>query len=100
MGKNINYNFEWDYRKAKSNQNKHGVSFEEASTVFRDLRAISIYDNEHSEKQDRWITIGISNKGRLIIVFHTFQKENKNNFIIRMYSSQKASKKEIEQYGE
>ena len=67
----INYNFEWDPEKAKTNYRKHGVNYEEATTVFRDPTAISIFDDEHSEKEERWITIGISNAGRLIVVCHT-----------------------------
>ena len=55
----VNYNFEWDLNKARSNQSKHGVSFEEAATVFRDPKALSIFDDEHSIYEDRWVTIGI-----------------------------------------
>jgi hypothetical protein len=49
----INYNFEWDPNKARSNQVKHGISFEEAATVFRDPQALSIFDDEHSSNEDR-----------------------------------------------
>ena len=75
-----------------------GISFEEATTVFRDPLALSIFDDEHSENEDRWITIGISNTGRLIVVCHTFQKNDESNVSIRLFSSRKANKKEIKQY--
>ena len=58
----INYNFEWNHQKAKSNVTKHGISFEESATVFKDPIAISIYDDEHSINEERWITLGISRK--------------------------------------
>ena len=62
------YNFEWDPEKAKLNMRKHDVSFEEAATVFHDPNSITIFDEDHTEKEERWITIGISVSGRLIIV--------------------------------
>jgi hypothetical protein len=96
--KMVNYNFEWDLNKARSNQSKHGVSFEEAATVFRDPKALSIFDDEHSTNEDRWITIGISNTGRLLVVCHTFQKDDENDVAIRIFSGRKAIKKEIKQY--
>ncbi len=93
-----NYNFEWDLNKARSNKSKHGVSFEEAATVFRDPQALSIFDDEHSTNEDRWVTIGISNTGRLLVVCHTFQKNDENNVAIRIFSGRKAIKKETKQY--
>jgi len=89
----VNYNFEWDPNKARSNQNKHGVCFEEAATVFRDPKALSIFDDEHSTNEDRWVMIGISNTGRLLVVCHTFQKNDKNNIAIRIFQAGKLSKK-------
>jgi hypothetical protein len=59
----INYNFEWDPIKAHDNRDKHAVTFDEAATVFRDSKALSIFDPDHSEAEDRWITMGISVKG-------------------------------------
>ena len=94
----INYNFEWDPEKARTNYRKHGVSYEEATTVFRDPTSISIFDDKHSEKEERWITIGISNVGHLIVVCHTFQEHDKNNISMRIFSSRKATKIETSQY--
>jgi uncharacterized DUF497 family protein len=96
----INYNFEWDPRKAYDNRDKHHVSFDEAATVFRDSRALSIFDPDHSEAKDRWITMGISEKGRLLIVIHTFREESEDDVMIRIISSRKATKRETKKYGE
>ncbi|MBU1397490.1 MAG: BrnT family toxin [Pseudomonadota bacterium] len=96
----INYNFEWDPRKAHDNQDKHGVSFDEAATVFRDSKALSIFDPDHSESEDRWLTMGISEKGRLLIVIHTFREESEDAVTIRIISTRKATKQETKTYGE
>jgi len=73
----INYNFEWDTQKAQDNRAKHDVAFDEAATVFRDSKALSLFDPDNSENEDRWVTMGISAKGRLLIVIHTFVKKMK-----------------------
>jgi len=76
------------------------LSFDEAATVFKDSRALSIFDPDYSENEDRWITMGISEKGRLLVVIHTFREESDNDVIIRIISSRKATKQEIKTYGE
>ena len=96
----MNYNFEWDPIKARENVNKHGVDFEEAATIFRDSKALSIFDPDHSETEDRWITMGISEKGRLLIVNHAFREESGEEVTIRIISSRKATKKETQKYGD
>ncbi len=96
----INYNFEWDHRKARENFEKHGVAFDEAATVFKDTRALSVFDSDHNEAEDRWITMGISEKDRLLIVIHTFREEIEDAFTIRIISSRKATKQETKTYGE
>ncbi len=96
----INYTFEWDPRKAHDNQDKHDVAFDEAATVFRDPKALSIFDPDHSETEDRWIIMGISEKGRLLIVIHTFREESEDTVTIRIISSRKATKQETKTYGE
>ncbi len=95
----MNYNFEWNIHKARSNHQKHGIRFEEAATVFRDPNALTIYDPDHSGHEDRWITMGISNVGRLLIVCHTFRKLNNDSVSIRIFSSRNATKKESNLYG-
>jgi uncharacterized DUF497 family protein len=94
----INYNFEWDPQKAQSNIKKHHVRFEEAATVFLDPIAVSIYDTVHSEREDRWITMEVSKTNRILIVCHSFREENADIVTIRIFSSRKANKTEIQKY--
>ena len=94
----MQYNFEWDPEKAKENWQKHGVRFEQAAAVFRDSRAMTLYDDEHSSTEERWITMGISASSILLVVHHTFRKETKNSATIRLISSRKATRKERQQY--
>jgi hypothetical protein len=63
--------FEWDTDKAKLNLRKHGVAFKEAASVFKDPLSITIDDPDHSEEEERFIIIGLSDAGRLLIVAHT-----------------------------
>jgi len=63
--------FEWDRRKAKSNLKKHGISFQEAATVFGDTLAITFDDPDHSVNEHRFLTFGLSQTGKAIIVSHT-----------------------------
>jgi uncharacterized DUF497 family protein len=69
-------NIEWDTKKAKSNRKKHGVSFEEAATVFGDPLAITFDDPDHSEDEDRHLTFGLSLQKKLIVVSHTQRGDN------------------------
>lgn len=87
-------NFDWDTEKAKINFQKHGVSFEEAMTVFEDPEALLIADPEHSTEEDRFILLGLSSSFRLIIVCHCYRKEE----TIRLFSARKATKSERNQY--
>jgi hypothetical protein len=96
----MNYNFEWDPNKAKSNISKHKISFENATSVFKDKNAISIFDEEHSENEDRWITIGLDTLTRTLVVIHTFMSSNQDNCNIRIISARKATKNEIKFYNE
>jgi len=94
----MTYDFEWDPSKANLNHRKHGVRFEQAATVFRDPRALSIFDSEHSQNEDRWITLGISSAGGPLVVHHTFSTVDTSRTSIRIISSRKATQKEIQQY--
>ncbi len=97
----FDYQFEWDPLKARLNARKHGVSFERAAGVFLDPNALSIYDERHSLKEERWITLGLDQSGALIVVCHTFKDVDKlSGPSIRIISARKATKKEIEQYKE
>lgn len=85
--------FEWDDAKAETNEKKHGVPFTEAMTVFGDPLALTGYDPDHSDDEDRFITMGQSTDGRLIIVSHTDRGEK-----IRIISAREASKSERKDY--
>ena len=92
------YNFDWNPDKAKKNKRKHKISFERATTIFRDPNAISIVDEEHSKNEDRWITMGIDNNGILLVTSHTFKTVDRSTCEIRIISARKAEKPEIHQY--
>jgi uncharacterized protein len=83
------FKFEWDDQKAASNVLKHGVSFDEAVSVFGDSLALTFADTDHSETEDRSRTYAISNKARLLVVVHT---ERRNS--IRIISARKATRYE------
>jgi uncharacterized DUF497 family protein len=87
--------FEWDPRKAGENEKKHGVSFEEAKTVFFDERARLIDDPDHSEDEDRFILLGLSSTLRLLVVCHCYRSEGN---IIRIISARKATARESKSY--
>lgn len=90
-------NFEWDPNKNKINQNKHKISFEEASTVFFDESALVIDDPEHSQEEDRFIILGLSNKANLLVVCHCYRE---SDTVIRIISARKATTTETNQYYE
>jgi len=85
--------FEWDERKARANLKKHGVSFEEASTIFGDSLSCTITDPLHSDDQERFVTIGMTPDGRLLVVVHA-DLENR----IRIISARRATLKERRTY--
>jgi uncharacterized protein len=95
----LEYLFDWDPKKAALNQRKHRVSFERAATVFRDPRAVSIPDEEHSEEEDRWVTLGLDAAAGLLVLVHTFEEVDAARSRIRLISARKATKKESVQYG-
>ena len=88
--------FEWDENKNSKNKIKHGVSFEESVSVFYDDNALLIYDPDHSDYEDRFIIMGISNKSKLLVVCHCYRE---NEEVIRIISARKADGLEIKQYG-
>jgi uncharacterized DUF497 family protein len=63
--------FEWDPKKATANRNKHGVTFEEASSALRDVFSATAHDPDHSDDEERFVTFGVSSQGRLLTVAHT-----------------------------
>ena len=88
-------NFEWDEDKAKINLQKHGVSFEEAQTVFYDENALLIDDPDHSEDEERFIILGLSAGTRLLVVCHCYRA---SETVIRIISARKATRKETKYY--
>lgn len=87
--------FEWDPAKAAANVPKHGVSFDEASTVFGDVLSVSGRDLEHSAGEVRYVTLGLSSEGRILVVCHTDRRN-----IIRIFSARPATRKEKKIYEE
>ena len=86
--------FEWDHEKAESNLRKHGVSFEEASTVFRDTLSRTIYDPLHSSfREQRFVTIGLSGRNQLLVVAHCDRGKK-----IRIISARRATRRERRNY--
>jgi len=96
----LQYNFEWDTQKAKKNIQKHKITFENAGTVFRDPNAITIFDDSHSDAEERWITLGLTSTGILAVVNHTFNRIDNDLATIRIISCRKATKNETKQYSE
>jgi uncharacterized protein len=87
--------FEWNKDKARRNFRKHDISFEEASTVFNDEMFISLVDDEHSSDEVRYVTIGMSDRGNLVLVAHTDRLGG-----VRIISARKATKNEGNFYAE
>ena len=86
--------FEWDNNKAKSNQKKHGIKFSDAATVFGDPFELTINDPEHSIGEYRFLSIGKSEQGQLLVVSYTEEEENH----IRIISARLAKKEELKNY--
>ena len=87
-------NYEWDENKNKLNKLNHGISFEDAKSVFDDENAISWYDELHSQDEDRFIIVGIGIKYREMTVCHCFREDD----VIRIISARKATNSEIQLY--
>lgn len=87
--------FEWDEAKNRTNIKKHGMSFQEAQTVFLDENAVRFFDPDHSNDEDRFIMLGISFKLRVLVVCHCYRE---NDLLIRIISARKADKREVKDY--
>ncbi|PNS08417.1 BrnT family toxin [Solilutibacter silvestris] len=87
--------FEWDPGKATANLKKHGVSFEEAKTVFYDEFAVQFFDDAHSGQEDRFIMLGMSSEANLLVVCHC---EREGEDVVRIISARKATKSETRHY--
>ncbi len=87
--------FDWDEKKNDINRRKHGIDFEEASTVFFDEQAILFDDPEHSEYEERFLLLGMSESANVCIVCHCYRE---SDTVIRIFSARKATRKEEERY--
>ncbi|MBI5800702.1 MAG: BrnT family toxin [Verrucomicrobia bacterium] len=87
--------FEWDQAKASANLRKHGVSFEEAATVFADELSLAIPDPDHSRVEERFILLGTSYRGKMLVVVHTERGDS-----VRIISARPARRRERQQYEE
>jgi uncharacterized DUF497 family protein len=87
--------FEWDRKKALANAEKHGVTFDEAVTVFRDPLAATFDDPDHSRGERRFITVGYSGQGRLLVVCHTERRD-----AVRVISARRATARERKRHEE
>ena len=99
FGADVQYGFDWDPVKAQANVHKHSISFERAAQAILDPFAISIYDDEHSDDEDRWITLAKDNSETLLVVVHTFRKLDSVTYRIRLISARRATRREEMQYG-
>ena len=98
MDKPFQYQFEWDAAKARQNARKHRVTFERGATIFSDQNALSLFDEEHSQDEDRWVTLGLDRTGTLLVVCHTYREETETSARIRIILVRKATKNEAKQY--
>lgn len=92
------YEFDWDDNKAAVNLSKHGVDFRQAMTVMLDPLALTFFDNEHSQDEDRWVSVGLSSEGALLLVMHTFVGTGPRTALVRIISARAATRHERRQY--
>ena len=92
------YHFEWEPAKAVANHRKHGVRFDQAATVFRDPLAVSVYDQDHSQAEDRWISLARAGNDQLLVVIHTFEELDEQTARVRLISAREATRQERQQY--
>lgn len=96
----VAYNFEWDAKKALANFKKHGVTFEQASSVFLDALALTVFDAVHSQHEERWFTLGHTTGGVLLAIAHTYQTRSASSIRIRIISARPATKQERRYYAD
>ena len=100
MAEAFRFEFTWDAAKDQANLAKHGVTFDQASTVFSDPLAQTIYDPDHSDAEERWITIGKAANNKCLVVCHTVHQNSPSVAVVRLISARKATKTEIRSYEE
>ena len=87
-------------RLGAGNAAKHGVTFEEAVTVFRDPLALSLLDDDHNAGEERWITLGLASTGNLLLVVHTWVDIDADHSVVRIISARRSTRNEARQYRE
>jgi len=92
------FEFSWDADKARANTAKHGISFPLSTSIFRDPLALTIYDADHSESEERWVTIGKAQNGQYLVVVHTCDQNQAQITRIRVISARKADRDEVRDY--
>ncbi|OGS05783.1 MAG: hypothetical protein A3G41_03035 [Elusimicrobia bacterium RIFCSPLOWO2_12_FULL_59_9] len=93
----MSHRFEWDPEKARTNKRKHGISFEEAQSVFYDENARFMSDPEHYEDEDRFLLLGMSSNPRILVVCHCYRR---SDLAVRLISARRATKNEQTLYWE
>jgi uncharacterized DUF497 family protein len=88
----------WDPAKAKRNLTKHGVAFAQAVTVLLDPRALTVFDDAHSDEEERWFTVGVASDGALLAVAHTYRVTGPNSARVRVISARLATRRERKHY--
>lgn len=96
----MRYEFDWDPVKERKNIRNRRLSFRQAATVFRDPNQLTLFDEEHSDEEERWITIGLDAAGLLRVVVHTFEQVAEDLCHLRIISARKATSAEQRQYEE
>jgi uncharacterized protein len=92
------YEFDWDDIKAEANAAKHGVAFLEAMTVLTDPLAMTMFDGDHSDDEERWVSVGRSAQGALLVVIHTFVSTGERSALLRIISARPVTRQERQQY--
>jgi hypothetical protein len=94
----IDLDVTWDAAKAQANIAKHGVTFAQAATVLLDKLALTVFDDAHSETEERWFTLGQATEGKLLAVSHTYRPTGPTSAQVRIISAREATRREREQY--
>ena len=98
MAEPFEHRFEWDPAKAASNARGHGITFEQAATVFLDARTLSQLDEEHGDDEERRLSVGMDKATRLLVVCHTYRDETPSGATIRIISARRATRQESKAY--
>lgn len=92
------YEFDWDAHKAHSNFRKHKVAFRLAMSVFRDPLALTVFDEDHNDDEERWVTLGRASNDQLLVVVHTCRQSADAHLHIRIISARRADPDEVREY--